>query len=99
MSAPRGVKPASQAVLIVLAAALLLSAQEQPPQQPPPTGERITGNERIGWTQQATDAAELADFEYAIYVDGARSQLADLSCSSTSTSARPQDGQGCPFRP
>ena len=34
MSAPRGVKPASQAVLIVLAA-LLLSAQEQPPQQPP----------------------------------------------------------------
>ena len=35
MSAPRGVKPASQAVLIVLAAALLLSAQEQPPQQPP----------------------------------------------------------------
>src|SRR5205823_3846783 len=35
MSAPRGVKPASQAVLIVLTAALLLSAQEQPPQQPP----------------------------------------------------------------
>lgn len=34
MSARRGVKPASQAVLIVLAAALLLSAQEQPPQQP-----------------------------------------------------------------
>jgi aldose sugar dehydrogenase len=63
------------------------SKTPQPPQQPPPSGERITGNERIGWTQQATDSMELADFKYAIYVDGARSTLNGVSCATTATSA------------
>ena len=59
------------------------------PDQPPPsqTGERITGNEKVGWTQPATDSVELAEFSYAIYVDGARSQLASVSCGDTPSSA------------
>src|SRR5439155_5555298 len=60
---------------------------DQPPQQPPPSGEQITGNERLGWSQQATDATDLADFKYAIYVDGARSTLSGSSCSTSPTSA------------
>ena len=69
-----------------LLATLLVSGckKNQPPQTPP--GEQITGNERLGWTQQAADAAELADFKYAIYVDGARSPLAGTSCSPTPSS-------------
>jgi|SRR5581483_11675260 len=68
---------------IAIATAGCRKASEPPPQQTPPSGEQITGNERIGWTQAASDPGELADFKYAIYVDGARSQLADVSCAST----------------
>jgi aldose sugar dehydrogenase len=49
----------------------------------PGGGESITGRERIGWDQQASDAVELATFRYAIYVDGARSELTETSCSAT----------------
>src|SRR5207244_11260602 len=77
--------------LVPIVAALALvagcSKNQQPQQQPPGSGEQITGNERLGWSQQAADAVELGDFKYAIYVDGARSVLANASCSSTPTSA------------
>ena len=47
--------------------------------EPPDPGEEppgtISGTERLGWTQTAADAAELATFNYAIYVDDARSEL------------------------
>jgi len=45
-------------------------------------GDRITGNERLGWNQTASDANELATFRYAAYVDTTnRSELTDVSCS------------------
>lgn len=47
---------------------------------PPLVGEPITGRERIGWDQQAGSAAALATFQYAMYVDGARSVLAGVTC-------------------
>jgi len=61
---------------------------------PPPGEERITGSERLGWDQQATDAVELASFRYAMYVDGVRADLADVSCST----ARGQAGFPCSVR-
>lgn len=55
-----------------------------PPPTPSPQGEeRITGNERLGWDQQAPHVAELASYRYATYVDGARSELTDTSCENT----------------
>ena len=73
--------------VIAVGALFGCSKSPQPPQQVPPSAERITGSERLGWTQQATDQVELAGFKYAIYVDGARSQLAGVSCPSTGSSA------------
>jgi hypothetical protein len=66
-----------------------------PPQPPvvdtpsptPPGPQTINGTERIGWDQSAADAVELALFGYAIYVDGARSELTGVSCASAATSA------------
>ncbi|HYT65107.1 MAG TPA: hypothetical protein VEL51_01725 [Vicinamibacterales bacterium] len=47
-----------------------------------PSGtETITGIERFGWDQPAADAGELASFRYALYVDDARSEAADVSCA------------------
>ena len=51
------------------------------PEPNPGTGEMITGRERLGWTQRAMDAAELATFDYAIYVDGSRRALAGDTCT------------------
>jgi aldose sugar dehydrogenase len=67
-----------------------------PPPAPSPgpgTGnaQSITGRERIGWSQGASSASELATFQYAIYVDGARSVMADTSCATTASS----DGYAC----
>jgi glucose/arabinose dehydrogenase len=56
-----------------------------PPSAAPPSDNTITGNERIGWDQSATDATELASYHYAIYVDGTRSELTGASCASSST--------------
>lgn len=71
----------------MLSALLLCGACEskQPPTPAPGpgTGESITGRERIGWDQPAADAAELATFRYAIYVDNVRSEMADPSCATT----------------
>jgi glucose/arabinose dehydrogenase len=54
-----------------------------PPSTETPAAERITGSERLGWDQRATDSAELATIRYAIYVDGTRSDLADVTCAAT----------------
>ena len=72
-------------VLTGLAALMALTACDDPqtPTTPPSTDERITGNERIGWDQPAANASELASFRYAIYVDGARSELSNVSCATT----------------
>ncbi len=61
-----------------------------PPTPTPPGsggGESITGRERIGWDQQASDTVELATFRYAIYVDGTRSVVAEVSCGATAAAA------------
>ena len=51
------------------------------------SGETITGSERIGWDQNAASFAELSNFRFAIYVDGARSEVAGVSCASTAGAA------------
>ena len=56
-----------------------------PPSTGPSPSETITGNERFGWDQRASDAVELATFRYAVYVDGTRSELAGATCATTST--------------
>ncbi len=54
------------------------------------SGERITGNERLGWNQPAADSTELSAFGYAVYIDGSsRVELTDVSCSAS--------GGGGPF--
>jgi glucose/arabinose dehydrogenase len=47
-----------------------------------PSGEvRVSPGDRLGWTQQAADAAEVASFQFALYVDGARTTLTGASCT------------------
>ena len=49
--------------------------------------QSIRGNERIGWDQQAASNAELSNFRYAIYVDGNRGELPDVTCASSAGNA------------
>ena len=41
---------------------------------------QLSGSERLGWNQSSADPAELPTYRYVAYVDGARSDLADVSC-------------------
>jgi len=74
------------ALTVAGVAALLLVAcggSSNPPSPGNPGGgggETITGRERIGWTQQAIDAEQLATFKYAAYVDGVRRVLDGAAC-------------------
>ena len=56
----------------------------EPPAVTPGPPETVAGTERLGWTQRATDAAELSTFRYAAYVDGARAELTGVSCQPLS---------------
>jgi hypothetical protein len=67
---------------------LLLSGCGGSSGAPPGDAETITGAERFGWDQPATDAGEVASFGYAFYVDNNRTEAADVSCAATSTSGR-----------
>jgi glucose/arabinose dehydrogenase len=79
--------------LIALASSTLItcggsSAPPPPVFQPPAGTETINGTERIGWDQPAADAVELASIRYAMYVDGVRSELANVSCTPSTSVAR-----------
>jgi hypothetical protein len=77
-------------ILFLLCIAIAACGQSSPPPPfvtPPGNTETIAGTERIGWDQRAADTVELATFRYAIYVDGARSELSDASCGNTASSA------------
>lgn len=80
----------SRAVVVTWLCLLTACGKSNPADPSPPggdVGETITGRERIGWDQQAANAAELATFRYAIYVDGTRSEITEVSCSSTAGAA------------
>jgi glucose/arabinose dehydrogenase len=53
------------------------------PNPGPGDGERITGNERLGWNQSASSNDELNRFRFVAYVDGNRVELANVQCSPT----------------
>ena len=68
-------------VLVVLACVVVCAACSKKPSSTPPPGDAITGRERLGWDQQAADAAELASLRYAVYVDGVRAELTGATCA------------------
>jgi len=74
---------------IFIVATICIACRGNPPEPPvvtPPSGsETINGSERIGWDQRAGDPIELAAIRYAVYVDGARSELTGVNCATTAT--------------
>lgn len=76
-------------VAITFLATAACGAGTQPASPAPGTGsaQSITGRERVGWDQAADSPSQLAALRYAIYVDGARTEIADASCSTTAGSS------------
>jgi len=81
---------APRLLLALIAAAALASCSNPPPRPAPGPGnsppQQITGNERLGWDQPG-NPADLADIQFAVYVDGDRSQMTEVSCAATAGSA------------
>jgi hypothetical protein len=85
MDVPRASARIIVACLAVVCATACDDTPEPPDMTPAPV-EDVTGTERIGWMQSASDAVELSTFGYAIYVDGVRSELAGVACQKTAAS-------------
>src|SRR5688572_18782109 len=73
-------------LLIALACLCVGGCKRKEPETPDPgspTGEvRVASGDRLGWTQQAADATELASYQYALFVDGTRTVLTGVACAS-----------------
>jgi glucose/arabinose dehydrogenase len=73
-------------VLAAITAACGGGGGSSPPGSSNPGGGdagRITGNERLGWTQTGGEIGDLSSLRYAAYVDGNRVGLPDVSCSNS----------------
>jgi glucose/arabinose dehydrogenase len=75
-------------LLAAFVAALVVVAgcgNSDSPSSPPGSGsgQTITGQERIGWTQTANSSGDFGLYEYALYVDGGRRVLSNTSCTPT----------------
>ena len=71
--------------VLALACICVSGCDQREPETPDPgnpSGEvRVSPGDRLGWLQQAADAAEVASFQFALYVDGTRTTLAGVSCT------------------
>jgi glucose/arabinose dehydrogenase len=76
-------------VLAVVACICLAGCDKKDPEEPDPgtpSGEvRVSPGDRLGWTQQAADAVQLASFLYALYVDGSRMPLSNATCTTAAS--------------
>ena len=76
---------------IVVCCLAMIACGKNSPSPPvvdaPPSPETITGTERLGWDQPAADAVELATIGYVVYVDGARTALAGVTCAPAASAA------------
>jgi glucose/arabinose dehydrogenase len=79
------------AMALVAVIAIACGETDSPPQPDPgsPSGDvQVRPGARLGWLQEAADAAQAASFQYALYVDGIRSTLTSAACTPTSTVTR-----------
>ena len=50
--------------------------------EPDPSGDvQVSPGDRLGWTQPASDTADIAALQFALYVDGTRMTLAGATCA------------------
>ncbi|HUP39479.1 MAG TPA: PQQ-dependent sugar dehydrogenase [Vicinamibacterales bacterium] len=74
-------------LLIALACVCVEGCKRKEPETSDPgatSGEvRVAIGDRLGWTQQAADSTELASYQFALYVDGARTTLTGVNCASS----------------
>ena len=77
--------------LIAIVCICVAGCEKKAPETPDPgnpSGDvRVSPGDRLGWTQQAVDAAEIGGFQFALYVDGSRTTLASVSCLRAASGA------------
>jgi hypothetical protein len=53
----------------------------------PATATKVTGTERLEWTQAVVASRDVSTYRYAAYVDGVRVELREVSCKPPSSPA------------
>ena len=76
-------------ILVLLASMPVASCDKKEPEAPDPGSPtddvRVAPGDRLGWTQEAADAATVQSYQFALYLDGARLTLTGVSCAGTSS--------------
>jgi glucose/arabinose dehydrogenase len=77
--------------LLLVACTSLAGCDKKEPEAPDPgtftADVRVSPGDRLGWTQDAADAATVQSYQFALYVDGARLTLTGVSCTAASETA------------
>ncbi len=82
-----------RSALIALACISVAACDKKSPETPDPgpgdpSGDTpVSPGDRLGWSQQAADATEVASFQFALYVDGNRMALSGVSCTRAASGA------------
>jgi glucose/arabinose dehydrogenase len=77
------------AVVLVTCTSIVACDKKEPetPNPGDPSGEvRVAPGDRLGWVQQAPDTVQLASYQFALYIDGARSVLTGVNCTASGVS-------------
>jgi glucose/arabinose dehydrogenase len=76
---------------IIVAGLCVAGCDNKPPETPDPgpgnpSGDvRVVPGSRLGWSQQAADATEVASLQFALYIDGARTTLTGANCTGAAS--------------
>ena len=82
-----------RSALIALACISVAACDKKSPETPDPgTGTpsgdtRVSPGDRLGWSQQAADATDVASYQFALYVDGIRMTLSGVSCARAASAS------------
>ena len=61
-----------------------------------PGDVQVSPGDRLGWTQPAPDAADIASYQFALYLDGSRSTLAGVGCTQAASAITSIAAPCCP---
>jgi aldose sugar dehydrogenase len=70
--------------LVLVVCVCVAGCNKKDPETPDPSGDaQVSPGDRLGWTQPASDTADVASLQFALYVDGTRMTLAGSTCAVT----------------
>jgi glucose/arabinose dehydrogenase len=81
------VNPRWRRVMVVCSClcVFVVACNKDDPEPAPSEDAQVSPGDRLGWTQPAPDAADIASVQFALYIDGTRTTLTGAACVQTAS--------------